>query len=149
MAIIISNSLLFFNAIKYIGACYLIYLGIKCLLSTDSDQNILAKNDIKTIAKSNLMSFRQGFFCNLLNPKASLFFLALFTVIIKPATPTFWLLIYAIEIFFIVLLWFSSLVLILSHPRVTKYLKKAEKYITKILGTFLIGFGLILALVKK
>lgn len=149
LAVIISNSLLLFNTIKYMGACYLIYLGITCLLSKHSDQLIPTKKDIKTIAKSNLVSFRQGFFCNLLNPKASLFFLALFTVIIKPKTPIFWLFIYAMEIFFIITLWFSGLVLILSHPRITRLLKKAEKYITKILGGFLIGWGVLLAFVKK
>lgn len=89
LAVIITNSLLLFNAIKYIGACYLVYLGITCFLSKQSSQLISAKKNTKTTKISNLTSFRQGFFCNLLNPKASLFFLALFTVIISPATPCF------------------------------------------------------------
>ena len=149
LAVIICNSLLLFNIIKYIGACYLIYLGINCLLAKHLKQKSPAKKDIKNISISNLISFRQGFFCNLLNPKASLFFLALFTVIIKQTIPIFWLIFYALEIFFIITIWFSSLVLILSHPRMTCLLKETEKYITKILGVFLIGFGVILAFAKK
>ena len=149
LAVIISNSLLLFSAIKYIGAGYLIYLGITCLLSKQSNQNALPNKPIKNRTVSDLTSFRQGFFCNLLNPKASLFFLALFTLVIKPATPTSWLIVYVIEIFFIIILWFSSLVFILSHPRVAQLLEKAEKYIIKILGSFLIGFGVLLLFAKK
>ncbi|MDQ8039846.1 MAG: LysE family translocator [Rickettsiella sp.] len=148
LAVIISNSLLF-SIIKYIGACYLIYLGVSSLLSKHSSDIVSYKKGLKKITTSRLASFRQGFLCNLLNPKATLFFLALFTVIIKPKTPTSWMISYAMEIFFIIILWFCSLTFILSHPCVTQLLRRAEKIIPKILGIFLIGFGIILAFVKK
>ncbi|OGT42688.1 MAG: hypothetical protein A3F13_09500 [Gammaproteobacteria bacterium RIFCSPHIGHO2_12_FULL_40_19] len=151
LAIVISQSILLFNIIKYIGAVYLIYLGITSLLSkhpdhgaTGSTQKILHKTKM-----SNLTAFRQGFLCNLLNPKATLFFLALFTMIIKPETPVLWVLLYAVEMFIIITAWFCSLTILLSHPRVLRLLNKIEKYISKALGVFLIGFGVALAFVKK
>lgn len=149
LAIVISNSIILFNTIKYIGAFYLIYLGINSLFSKQPKHIISSEKKIKKSIMSNFSSFRQGFLCNLLNPKATLFFLALFTMIIKPNTPAIWMIIYAVEMLFIVTTWFCTLTLILSHPRVIRLLEKAEKYISKLLGVFLIGFGAALALVRK
>lgn len=148
LAIIISQSLLLFSVVKYIGAAYLIYIGIQSLLSKQhhKDPQITQTKKIKI---SSAVAFRQGLLCNLLNPKATLFFLALFTVIIKPGTSPVWLVIYAAEMFFIITAWFCALALILSHPRIAALLTRAEKYITKLLGVFLIGFGVILAFAKK
>ena len=107
------------------------------------------ENKSSKTALSNMISFRQGFLCNLLNPKATLFFLALFTMIIKPSTPSYWLRIYAIEIILIALIWFSVLTCVLSHSRVTRMLARSEKYIAKLLGVFLIIFGAALAFVSR
>jgi RhtB (resistance to homoserine/threonine) family protein len=150
LALIISKSLILFSVIKYVGAAYLIYLGISSLLAKPAS-NITHTDSAKPVKTSmtSFAAFRQGFFCNLLNPKATLFFLALFTVIIKPETPAGWVMIYALEMFLILTGWFCALTLILSHPRVLRALNKMEKYITKILGVFFIGFGVALAFVEK
>lgn len=150
LAIVISQSILLFNIIKYIGAIYLIYLGINSLLTKHTDQVVSStKENLKKTTMSDFIAYRQGFLCNLLNPKATLFFLALFTVIIKPETPITWELVYAIEMFIIITAWFCILTILLSHHRVLRLLTKIEKYISKILGLFLIGFGVALAFVKK
>lgn len=150
LAWVITQSLLFFSLIKYLGALYLIHLGMQSLMSKQAQA--WAPHVHKSTSKTQIskaQSFRQGFLCNLLNPKATLFFLAIFTVIIKPNTPLVWKIIYTLEIFCITLLWFSSLTWILSHARVKKMLEKAEKYLAKILGVCLIGFGIALAIVGR
>lgn len=149
LAIVIANSLLLFSIIKYIGAGYLFYLGIQSLLSKQANHINTPNKQIKKTNMSSMIAYRQGFFCNLLNPKATLFFLALFTLIIKPGTPAIWLLTYAIEMFLVVIAWFSTLTFILSHPPVVRLLGKAEKYIAKLLGVFLIGFGIALVFAKR
>ena len=148
VAVIISNSLLFFNFIKYVGAFYLIYLGIKALFSKQSQNIFPAEKMQQTKVISKFISFRQGFLCNLLNPKATLFFLSLFTVVIKPKTPISWQITYAIEICIVAVAWFCSLTIILSHPYVKGLLEKSEKYIARFLGAFLIGFGIFLTFVR-
>lgn len=148
LALIISSSLLLFSLIKYIGASYLIYLGLNSLFSKQAKELFLSDKKVKKTQISNLKSFRQGFLCNLLNPKATLFFLSLFTVIIKPETPISWELVYAFEIFFIATAWFCGLTVILSHPYVKRSLEKAEIYIARFLGLFLIGFGVALVFVR-
>lgn len=151
VAIIISQSIILFSIIKYIGATYLIYLGVTSLLAKQpaSIEPTSESISVKKTSLSDGKSFRQGFFTNILNPKATLFFLALFTVIIKPETPRWWEVVYAAENFVIILTWFSSLTLLLSHPRVMRLLDKAEKHISKVLGVFLVGFGIALAFIKK
>lgn len=149
LAIIITHSLWLFNLIKTMGAIYLLYLGIPMLLSKSANQRLASNQKIKKSELSDRLSFRQGFLCNLLNPKATLFFLTLFTFIIKPNTPTGWLILYAIEMFSIVILWFFTLTFILSHPYITRLFEKTETYFSKTLGILLIGFGMALALVKK
>jgi RhtB (resistance to homoserine/threonine) family protein len=150
LAIVISQSLLLFSLIKFIGAGYLVYLGLNSLISKKTPATISADKPAGTKTQiSDFVAFRQGFLCNLLNPKATLFFLALFTVIIKPETPALWEFIYAIEMFFILTAWFCSLTLILSHPKVLRGLNRVEKYISKVLGVFFIGFGVALAFVKQ
>ena len=149
LAIVISSSLLLFNVIKYVGATYLIYLGVMSLFSKQSGKLVTTETVEKKSEISAFVSFRQGFLCNLLNPKATLFFLSIFTVIIKPDTPMSWEILYALEIFFVAVLWFSSLTVILSHPKVQGTLEKAEIYIAKLLGIFLIGFGVALAFIKQ
>jgi len=149
LALIISNSLLIFSLIKYIGASYLIYLGLHSLLSKKSKEIFSSNTIVKKTKISNFVSFKQGFLCNLLNPKATLFFLSLFTVVIKPNTPFHWELIYAIEIIIIAIVWFCSLTIILSRARIKQALEKAGKYIANFLGVFLVGFGIALAFLKR
>lgn len=68
---------------------------------------------------------------------------------IKPKTPISWATIYGIEIAIITTVWFCVLTIILSLPRVKRILEKIEQYISKLLGTFLIGFGVTLAMYKN
>lgn len=146
LALVIAGSPFLFNFIKYIGACYLIYLGIQSIKAKQSKNIFQTKENNPYINDlSSFTSFKQGFLCNLLNPKATMFFLSLFTVLIKADTPLHWSIIYGLEIAIIGILWFCSLTIILSHPKVKKCLQNAEQYIAKLLGIFLIGFGLALA----
>lgn len=147
VAVIIANSILLFSFIKYAGAVYLIYLGINALFSKQAN-NIFPAEQTQQIKMSKFISFRQGFLCNLLNPKATLFFLSLFTVVIKPNTPMSWQVVYAMEICIIAVTWFCSLTIILSHPYIKGLLEKSEAYIAKFLGVFLIGFGIVLAFIR-
>jgi len=61
-----------FVVIKWAGIAYLIYLGIRMLLSKQHDLDLAPTRH----ARSDWRLYRQGFFCNILNPKIALFFLA-------------------------------------------------------------------------
>lgn len=71
LSAILLSSALAFNVVKYLGAAYLIYLGIRTLLSKDkAPEEAAAKPD------SLRRIFTQGVVVNLLNPKTALFFFA-------------------------------------------------------------------------
>ena len=61
-------------AVKFAGAAYLFYIGVRALLSRASS---LPGNDASTAGDGRWAAFRQGIISNLLNPKVALFFLAL------------------------------------------------------------------------
>ncbi|WP_428397064.1 LysE family translocator [Marinobacter salarius] len=79
LGVIMSTSALAFTALKYIGAIYLIYLGIKLWRSPPS-----FSADIKQRRKTGLHRFIEGFSITLLNPKPIFFFMSLFPQFIDP-----------------------------------------------------------------
>lgn len=146
-AIIISRSLILFNVIKYIGAIYLIYLGVKGLFEKASSMESDNEKDIAGL--TGFQAFRQGLFCTALNPKGILFFLAFFTIIIKPSMPLSIQASYALEIAIIDVVWFSTVAFFFSHHKIKMMLGKGLHYVSKLFGGFLILFGLkIFALAK-
>jgi RhtB (resistance to homoserine/threonine) family protein len=81
LSVILAKSILLFNVIKWIGASYLIYLGVRMLL----DKSKLFADKKTEFEKTNLWKiYRQGFITNLLNPKVAIFFLSLLPQFIKP-----------------------------------------------------------------
>ncbi len=68
---VLLSSALAFSAIKYLGAAYLLYLGVRKVLAGDESrpQDPEPERELKRV-------FGQGFLVNLLNPKTALFFLA-------------------------------------------------------------------------
>lgn len=146
LAVIISQSLLLFSIIKYLGACYLIYIGLKSVFSRNqqSTPSIAHMDNAFSFAQA----FRQGLLCNVLNPKAALFFMGLFTLVINPHTPFSIQLGYAIEITFITFIWFTFLAMLLTHTRIQKGLNRLQNVINKVIGTLLVIFGTELAFLQ-
>lgn len=73
LSVIIKQSEILFNIIRYAGAAYLIYIGVKSIMEKPSTM-ILSKN--VNDQNNNLKILKQGAITNMLNPKVSLFFLA-------------------------------------------------------------------------
>ncbi len=75
LSIIIQKSAFVFSIIKYLGAAYLLYLAYQALKEKKSIVDLTIKNN--KIKKSFFQLVRKGYFMNVLNPKVSLFFIAL------------------------------------------------------------------------
>ncbi|MDF4361676.1 LysE family translocator, partial [Vibrio parahaemolyticus] len=73
---LISQNEWLFNLVRYLGAAYLVYLGIKGIFSSQPASN---SETIQQSEYSMWQFFMQGFLCNLLNPKTMLFFLSIFS----------------------------------------------------------------------
>jgi threonine/homoserine/homoserine lactone efflux protein len=77
--LLVSSSLAF-TVVRYAGAAYLIYLGVRKLLSKGEAELAAAAP-----AKSTARLFREGALVNVLNPKLALFFLAFLPQFVDPA----------------------------------------------------------------
>ncbi|WP_454785583.1 LysE family transporter [Legionella sp. WA2024007413] len=143
LALVISQSLLAFSIIKYLGAAYLIYIGIKSLLAKGDMEQLEVSHSPYSI--TGLQAFNQGLLCNLLNPKAIMFLLAFFTLVVKPVHSVFTEFGYAVEIALIHMIWFSCLSYMFTHQYVKTNLNRLQYYIVKIMGGLLVAFGIRIA----
>jgi homoserine/homoserine lactone efflux protein len=73
LGVLIANSPTAFNTMRYLGAAYLVWLGIRQWRSSVGT----SADDAHGVAYTNLAMLRRGLFVNLTNPKAIIFFLAL------------------------------------------------------------------------
>ena len=149
IAALIAKSILFFNVLKFAGAAYLIYMGVMALRSKGvQDDPLTAQTVQEKIPFTPWQSLRSGFVTNVLNPKASLFFLALFTQIVRPETPPAIQAIFGISCALLVVTWFSIVAFILTTAKIRAKFLRASQWIDRVCGTVFIGLGLKLALTK-
>ncbi|KER03080.1 LysE family translocator [Photorhabdus temperata] len=144
LAILITTTPWLFNLMKYAGAAYLIWIGINSLLSRGGNTVTLDEQarQIVTFRKA----FMQGFLCNLLNPKATLFFLAIFTQILNVNSGVDEKLWYAFIIWSLAVIYWPLLVILIQSAPIRRGLVKSQKIIDKLLGVVLIGLGVKVAL---
>lgn len=136
---LIANNELIFTVIQYLGAFYLILIGIQSLRSFQSQigqETVSASSRI-----SPFRAVRIGFITNVLNPKATLFFLSLFSTMLNPTVGKLTLVVIAVLLVVTTILWFSLVALLISHPRFTTTLKRYEKTVHQFFGVLLIGIG--------
>lgn len=138
LAIIISNSIVLFSIIKYLGAVYLIYIGWKTF---QSKPDVKTDEDAEPKILSNFSAFKIGFITNALNPKATIFFLSIFTQIVNPQTPLVLQVVYGAIISLAHLLWFSGVAVFLSQPVLLTKFNAYRGRIEKVVGVILVGFG--------
>jgi len=139
IGVLISKSILLFNIIKWIGAGYLIFLGIKSLRA--QPRSIINQPDT-VLELSTISALRSGFLTDLLNPKATLFFLALFTQIVDQGTSMFAQLFYAITIVALEFVFLAFLALAIGHQSVRQRLQAVNHHIEHFTGVVLIALGI-------
>ncbi|MFZ1874248.1 MAG: LysE family translocator [Chania sp.] len=144
LAVVITTTPWLFNVLKYAGAVYLIWVGIQALRShSSSKMNISSLPQQQVSLKS---AFVQGYLCNLLNPKATLFFLAVFTQVLQINSGIGEKLWYAGIIFGLSAIWWPVLVFLIQSGPVRRGLEKTQKVVDKLLGGMLIALGIKVAL---
>jgi threonine/homoserine/homoserine lactone efflux protein len=148
LSAIIANSAIAFNIIKYIGAAYLVYLGIRSLMSKQNKFNLNDKIEKKSLSKL----FWQGVFTNVLNPKVALFFLAFLPQFIQPEKGNT-----ALQILLLGL-WFNfsgtivNIIVALFFGKLGNWLADKQAFIkwqNKITGLLLVGLGIKVALSSR
>lgn len=144
IALLISQSILVFNVLKFLGAGYLIYIGYKSFTSSKTSNLDLPVQKSREI--SAWKSFQIGFLTNVLNPKATLFFLGLFTLVITPETSFKVKALLGSIMVLNTVLWFSLVAFIFSSAKVRAVFLRVQSYVDKLFGAFLVFLGIKIAL---
>lgn len=140
LAAVVAHSAQWMILIKFAGGAYLIYLGIKGLSS--KPRHLAEEGDaVAPTADSPLRQISTGFLCNAFNPKAPVYFLSLFTVILSPDTPLPTLAIYGLWIMLLQMLWFTTLACFFTRISVRNRLLKAGHWLDRVFGTAMIALG--------
>ena len=142
LSAIIANSSTILWAIKILGGCYLLYLGYQGIRAKAINTDTVKNKSITPNKHSSIKNIGVGFLCNALNPKAPIYFVALFSVVLSPDLPLFHLVVYGLWMMAIQLAWFSSVVILLSQPKINKKFQHLGHWIDRILGGAMILIGL-------
>ncbi|MBK5447857.1 LysE family translocator [Bacillus sp. TH22] len=146
LSALIVKSALLFSIFKYVGAVYIVYIGIKALLAVRNTED-LNTNDVPINNDNKHTScFRQGFLTNLLNPKIAVFFLTFLPQFLNPNHNTFiQLLVMGLTYLILTVIWFAFYIFLID--KISAFMKKpkTQRYIQGITGIVLIGFGIKLA----
>ncbi|WP_263144069.1 LysE family transporter [Pseudomonas sp. RIT-PI-AD] len=143
IGLIVSQSISLFNALKWLAAAYLLYIGIKALRARPAPPASLDSEPAPP--RSARGAFVSGFVTNGLNPKATLFFLSLFTVVIDPHTPLAIQAGYGLYLAVATGLWFCLVARLFSQARVRAGFARLGHWFDRLMGVVLVGLGIKLA----
>ncbi len=145
IGLIVSQSIVLFNLVKWLAAAYLVYLGWRALRARPMSLEAIDGTNAP-VARSAWRAFVIGFVTNGLNPKATLFFLSLFTVVISPDTPLLVQAGYGLYLAGATALWFLLVAWLFSRGRVRAGFARMGHWFDRLTGAVLIGLGARLAL---
>ncbi|OYT96146.1 MAG: lysine transporter LysE [Pseudomonas sp. PGPPP3] len=140
IGLIVSQSIVLFNLLKWLAAAYLIYIGIRALQARPADPASVELAPLAT--RSPRAAFVRGFVTNGLNPKATLFFLSLFTLVISPQTPLLVQAGYGLYLALATALWFCAVALLFSQARVRRGFVRLGHWFDRLMGAVLVGLGI-------
>lgn len=144
---ILMTSALAFSVLKYLGAAYLVWIGVRMLLSRAT-----TRAPTETRGRGLAAAFRQGMLTNVLNPKVALFFLAFLPqfVSVHALHPQWGLVLLGLSFIGTGLTWSS--VLALTGGRIHRALTaqpRLSQWMDRVCGTVLLAFGIKLALQQR
>ena len=146
---IISTSVVVFKIIKYTGAAYLFYLGIKALLSGGLK---FKENKKKEGDSSFFKSFSQAVIIDITNPKVALFFIAFLPQFYRNNGTSKIIQFMTLGLIIILIGFIVESIIVLLSDKIAYLLKKkpiVSRVLDKVFGTVLIGLGIRLVVQKE
>lgn len=144
IGLIVSQSIVLFNALKWLAAAYLLYIGFKAVRAQPAQpgaEQMQAQPQVRTPRQA----YVAGFMTNGLNPKATLFFLSLFTVVINPHTPLLVQAGYGVYLALATGVWFCLVAMLFSQQRVRAGFARMGHWFDRTMGVVLIALGVKIA----
>ncbi|WP_295010985.1 LysE family translocator [uncultured Microbacterium sp.] len=136
-----------FETIRYLGAAYLVFLGLRLIVARVPD--VSAQDDIPRTTEGRWSMLGRGFWVNLLNPKAIVFFLAFVPQFIRldlDPWPQYLLLIATVVVIDIVVMWFVFAAAARTFRRLTAT-KAGQRRLNLVFGLLFIAVAALLLFV--
>lgn len=149
LGLLIRGSELWFSVVKYAGAAYIAWIGVQSLRAKPRDASAgveVPTGTGKTGAERG--AFVTGFLTNALNPKATLFFISLFAMIVSPATPKLVQAAYGAWMSVATAAWFSLVAVLFTQRAVRERFLRHGHWIDRALGVVFLGFAVSLVLAE-
>ena len=143
LSAILLSSALAFDIVKYLGAAYLIYLGIRKIIARED----AAKTEVEK-QESLSRIYSQGFVVNLFNPKTALFFFAFLPQFVNTSNGNITLQIFVLGIMFVVMAVITDSAYAIISSSIANQLNanqnfaRNQRYFT---GLIYIGLGVVTA----
>jgi threonine/homoserine/homoserine lactone efflux protein len=134
------QSALAFGVVKYAGAAYLVYLGLRRLLARER-----LEVGSERVPRARGWLFREGIIVNVLNPKAALFFVAFLPQFVDPEGGAVALQVTALGLLFIALAVVSDGMYALAAGAAAEWLRRSARFVRAerwVSGSVLVGLGL-------
>ncbi len=144
---IIYASAFMFSLVKYLGAAYLIYLGIQAIMAKAPNTS-----DERAVPITPREAFHQAILAEVLNPKTALFFLAFLPQFVKPENGSVMLQLTTLGLILVALGLVSTVFFAVSAGSVGHFLRQNPTVLRwqgKIVGTIYCGLGVRLALQER
>lgn len=147
IGVIVSQSLLAFNIIKWVGAAYLVWLAISALRSPAPQPP--EEDDLAAAKRGDFAAFALGFLTNLLNPKAVLFFLALFTTLVSAHTGGDIKVLYVLCMSLMLFAWFALVSVFFTTPSVRQGFFRVGRWFNRVTGITFLALAVRVALAQQ
>lgn len=141
IGVIVKSSPLIYQGLMILASLFLLYLGYGAIRSKPSGE-VSTDDFIEQTPISDKKAFALGFLTNGLNPKATIFFLSLFTVIVDMDTPFVVKGVYGVYLAIATFVWFLALSLLLTKPSVRQVFAKKGYVFDRVMGWVLILLAL-------
>ena len=132
---IIKENIYIFNSLKILGSLYLFYISYHLIQS--KKRNLFNKHIKYENGNKLFNSFIKGFISAILNPKNFIFYFTMFSITIEKSTPFSIQIIYALWMFFAVLIWDIFIVYVISLEKIKEVFNRYINLIEKISALFL------------
>ncbi|WP_416308674.1 LysE family translocator [Neptunicella sp. SCSIO 80796] len=139
IGLIIKTTPWIFQTMSYLAAAYLAWIGFAAIRS--SAGSYTDQQNGQSLHLSDKKAFVRGFLTNGLNPKATLFFLSLFAVVISAQTPMNIKVFYGGYLAFATGLWFCLLSCLLSYSKIRQFIGRHGHWFDRAMGVLLIGLA--------
>ena len=148
---ILERSVTAFRVAKYVGAAYLIYLGLKSLWAARRVSAPAGATPVASgaLAVSDVQAYRTGLLTMATNAKAALYFLAFFTTIVSASTPL------AAKVGIVLVLpaisfsWYSMISTVFSRAAARRVYARFSRWINATFGGLLVALGVTVALSRR